>query len=192
MMCPGRTITIGVSSCLLGQAVRYDGGHKHERCITETLGRYFAFAPFCPEMGAGLGAPRPAMHLVRQAGEIRAVVSKQPDIDHTEALAGFFDAIRARLQAVDGYILKSNSPSCGMKQVKVYIPGQEQLPPTLDGAGVFASRLQAAFPLLPIAEEVHLRNPALRASFVARVFAHHCRRRLQAEKMSPVVEASPD
>lgn len=178
-------IKIGISSCLLGHEVRYDGGHKRDGYITGTLGLYFDFVPLCPEVGAGLGVPRPTMHLVRRAGEIRAVNIKQPEIDHTEALAGFLDKVRLQLQGIHGYILKKNSPSCGMERVKVYSPDKGHVPPERDGAGIFASRLQAAFPLLPVEEEGRLCDPVLRENFIGRVFVYHRWQQLQAAGIKP-------
>lgn len=184
-MQPCDRIKIGISSCLLGQEVRYDGGHKRDGYITGTLGLYFDFVPLCPEMGAGLGVPRPTMHLVRRAGDIRAVNIKQPEVDNTEALAGFLDTVRPQLQAVHGYILKKNSPSCGMERVKVYNPDKGNVPPERDGVGIFASRLKTAFPLLPVEEEGRLCDPVLRENFIGRVFVYHRWQQLQASGMKP-------
>lgn len=166
-------IKIGISSCLLGNEVRYDGGHKRDGYITGTLGLYFDFVPLCPEVGAGLGVPRPTMHLVRKEGGLRAVNIKDAAIDHTDALGRYAAAVTPQLEGVRGYILKKNSPSCGMERVKVYRLDKQNLPPERDGVGIFAGVLRERFPLLPVEEEGRLCDPVLRENFIERVFVYH-------------------
>ena len=113
-------LRIGVSSCLLGHAVRYDAGHKHNAYITQTLGEYFEFAPFCPELAIGLGVPRPTIRLVNVDGEVRVRGVKDPGQDVTEALVANARDVAGQLESVSGYIFKKGSPSCGMDRVKVY------------------------------------------------------------------------
>lgn len=172
-------IRVGVSSCLLGQRVRYDGGHKHDAYITRTLGQYFEFVPLCPEAGIGLGVPRPAMRLVRRGDAVRVVQIQSPDSDHTEALQQYREVVRDTLQQVCGYILKKGSPSCGMERVRVYDPTMPDKPPQRDGMGLFARGLREAFPCLPLEEEGRLCDPVLRENFVGRVYVYHRWRRLE-------------
>lgn len=178
-------IKIGISSCLLGQAVRFDGGHKRDGYITGTLGLYFDFVPLCPEIGAGLGVPRPTMHLVRKDGRLRSVNVKDASIDHTEALEHYFNQVQTPLQVVSGYILKKNSPSCGMERVKVYSVLKHNVPPERDGVGIFAHALREQFPLLPIEEEGRLCDPVLRENFIQRVFIYHRWQQLQVAGLKP-------
>lgn len=182
---PYERIKIAISSCLLGHAVRYDGGHKRDGYITGTLGLYFDFVPVCPEAGAGLGVPRPTMHLVRKQGEIRAVNIKDASIDHTATLANYAQQVMPSLQQVSGYILKKNSPSCGMERVKVYSIDQQHVPPERDGVGIFAQVLRKQFPLLPVEEEGRLCDPILRENFIGRVFVYHRWQALQTAGLKP-------
>ncbi len=180
-------IKIGISACLLGQKVRFDGGHKHDGYITGTLGLYFDFVPLCPEVGAGLGVPRPTLHLVRSDGSLRAVNTNDANIDHTEVLARYIDTAMPQLQGIRGYILKKNSPSCGMERVKVYSLVKPNTPPKRDGMGIFARTLRATFPLLPIEEEGRLCDPVLRENFIGRVFVYHRWQQLLAVGLTPGV-----
>lgn len=162
-------ILVGISSCLLGQEVRYDGAHKYHSYIERTLGQYFQFRPFCPEVEAGLGVPRPAVQLREISGHIRVVGVKDHTLDVTEALN---DAARRQHDwpdALCGYILKKDSPSCGMERVKVY---RNDIP-ARNGVGVFADYLMAHFPTLPVEEEGRLGDPGLRENFIQRVFIRH-------------------
>lgn len=178
-------IKIGVSACLVGHEVRYDGGHKRDAYISNTLSQYFDFVPLCPEVSVGLGIPRPTIHLVRQAGDIRALEVKNASIDHTDKLERYIDGVIPQLEQVCGYILKKNSPSCGMERVKVYHPERPNLPPERDGMGIFARKLQARFPLLPMEEEGRLCDPILRENFIGRVFVYHRWRELEASGLTP-------
>ncbi|MFZ5655286.1 MAG: YbgA family protein [Pseudomonadota bacterium] len=160
-------IPIGVSSCLLGEPVRHDGGHKRNDYILETLGRYFDLQPFCPEVAAGLGVPRPPVRLVQTAAGVRARGVHDPELDVTERLRDAAAARRGWHAGLCGYLLKKDSPSCGMAGVRRYAEGRDQ--PTGDGVGLYAERLMADFPLLPVEEEERLMDPGLRESFVRRV-----------------------
>lgn len=165
-------ISVGISSCLLGNLVRYDGAHKYHSYIERTLGQYFEFRPFCPEVEAGLGIPRPAVQLREINTRIRVVGVKNHDQDVTEALTGVGPRQDDWLKDLCGYILKKDSPSCGMERVKLYkndIPARQ-------GVGVFAQHLQGRWPALPIEEEGRLGDPLLRENFIQRVFV---RRRWQ-------------
>ena len=172
---PDLEIKVGISSCLLGENVRYDGGHQKDAYVTGVLSRHFTWVPVCPEVELGLGAPRETIRLVGSAAAPRLVAS-QSGTDLTEAMDTY---ARARVGALgaaglSGYILKRASPSCGMERVKVYT---EAGMPSRSGRGLFARRLMDRFPLLPVEEEGRLTDPRLRDSFITRVFAY---RRLRA------------
>ena len=177
-------IPVGISSCLMGDKVRYDGGHKAHSYITRTLSEYFDFQPFCPELSIGLGVPRKPIRLVRQADStIRCREADKPDQDHTQALSDCADAQRHWLEGVCGYILKKDSPSCGMERVKVWSDAM----PTRDGTGVYAGQLMRNFPYLPMEEEGRLGDAVLRENFIQRVFALHRWRMMM--KAGPTVAA---
>ena len=161
-------IPVGVSSCLLGEEVRYDGGHKLDRYVTGMLGRWFEYVPFCPEALAGLGIPRPPIRLAGDPARPRAVRVGDDSIDVTAALEATARRIVPEVERLRGYIFKRASPSCGMERVKVYqAPGKS---PRM-GRGIFARAVMEAWPLLPCEEEGRLSDPSLRESFVERVFA---------------------
>ncbi len=163
----GARIPVGVSSCLLGDPVRYDGGHKRHSWITGTLGRYFEFRPFCPEVDIGLGVPRKPIRLVRaEDGGIRCAQVDDPAVDHTSALRDCLRRRRDWAGRLCGYILKKDSPSCGMERVRVW-RGEM---PAREGVGIFADALMREFPWLPVEEEGRLGDPALRENFIERVF----------------------
>jgi len=164
-----RPIRIGISSCLLGQKVRFDGGHKRDAFLVETFGAFVEWVPVCPEVELGLGIPREALRLSRKDGEIRMVNTKSGrditaemrrwSVDRVESLAG---------EDLAGYVLKKDSPSCGMERVKIY-GGAGMAERT--GRGLFAEALLARFPRMPVEEEGRLSDPRLRENFVERVFA---------------------
>jgi uncharacterized protein YbgA (DUF1722 family)/uncharacterized protein YbbK (DUF523 family) len=166
----GHGIRIGISACLLGEKVRFDGGHKQDRYLTETLGRYFEWVPVCPEVELGLGVPRETMRL-EQAGRGIRLVMPQSGRDLTETMRKFAASRALRLAEADlhGYILKSDSPSCGLLRVRIY--GPRGLP-SRTGRGLFAEALAARFPRLPIEEEGRLCDPRLRENWIERVFAY--------------------
>ena len=161
-------IPVGVSSCLLGEAVRYDGGHKHDRYVTGALGRYFEYVAWCPEALAGLGVPRPPIRLVGDPGAPRAVRVADSSVDVTDSLLAVARDATMRMGALRGYIFKRGSPSCGMARVKVH--GGRGKSPRM-GQGVFARAVMQSHPLLPCEEEGRLNDAPLRESFVERVFA---------------------
>jgi len=168
-------VRLGISACLLGQEVRYNGGHKRDAFLADVLGPYVEWVEVCPEVEVGLGAPRPPMRLVRigrgEDAQIRLVVP-ETGVDHTDAMRAW--AARrveelARLD-LDGYILKSRSPSCGLERVELHpAEGGE---PIREARGLFAEALLRRLPDLPVEEEGRLRDPLLRESFLCRVFAH--------------------
>lgn len=168
-------LRIGISSCLLGQQVRYDGGHKRDRFLTDTFGQFVEWVPVCPEVEAGFGTPRDAMRLVGTGAGIRLLTIKS-GIDLTERLERTAARRVERLahENLSGYILKKDSPSCGMERVKVY---DRNGVPTRTGTGLYAAALRARYPSLPVEEEGRLSDPRIRDNFVERVFAY---RRLRA------------
>jgi len=163
-------IRLGVSSCLLGESVRYDGGHKRDRFLSDLLGEFVEWVPVCPEFESGLGIPRPAMRLIRADGEVR-LREIQSGRDHTRRLAEFSRKRVRGLRSLDlcGYVLKKNSPSCGMERVKIYSPGGM---PSTDGVGLYAKALRKADPHLPVEEEGRLNDARLRENFIERIFAY--------------------
>jgi uncharacterized protein YbgA (DUF1722 family)/uncharacterized protein YbbK (DUF523 family) len=172
-------IRVGISSCLLGNEVRYDGGHKRDRYITDTLGQFFEWVPVCPEVELGLGTPRETLRLVAGAPGPRLVFAKTQE-DITERMRDWAGARLARLERLDlcGYILKSDSPSCGMERVRVY--GGNGMP-NKTGTGIFARVLMERHPMLPVEEEGRLHDLGLRENFVERVFCYRRWRSLVAD-----------
>ena len=180
----GEVVGIGVSSCLLGAGVRHDGGHKRDPIITDVLGPYFKYIPVCPELEAGMGVPREAVRLLGdvERPHMRGVTSLT---DHTRQMERFS---KARVKALtklnlSGFLLKANSPSCGVRRVKLY---------KLDGRfaekkaqGIFARHVQAGMKHLPVEDEGRLRDPSIRENFIARVFCYNRWRRLVGQRLTP-------
>lgn len=162
-------ITIGVSACLLGQKVRYDGGHKLDRYITDTLGRFFRFLPVCPEVESGMTIPREAMRLEGDPASPRLVTIRS-HIDKTEQMLSFCNRRVRELEAEDlcGFIFKKGSPSSGLHLVKVHAGDM----PAQSGSGLFAAAVAKHFPPLPLEEEERLNDPCIREDFIERVFAY--------------------
>src|SRR5438046_4397362 len=167
---PMAPLRLGISACLLGQEVRWDGGHKRDPFLAETLGRFVEWVPVCPEVELGLGVPREPIRLEGDPVAPRLVAAKSRQ-DLTRAMTRLARTRAAELARLDldGYVLKKDSPSCGMERVRVYGNGRRTL---RRGTGLFAHALRERLPLLPVEEEGHLRNAALRASFIERVFAY--------------------
>jgi uncharacterized protein YbbK (DUF523 family) len=162
-------VRVGISSCLIGERVRYDGGHKRDRFLTEELGRQVEFVPLCPEVEIGLGVPRPTLHLERRGDDVRMLVTDSGE-DLTTRMRTWAEGAAKRIAAtrLDGYVLKKSSPSCGVEGVKLY---EENGAPAPTGRGLFAAALIERLPLLPVEEEGRLRDARLRERFVTRVFA---------------------
>jgi uncharacterized protein YbgA (DUF1722 family)/uncharacterized protein YbbK (DUF523 family) len=176
-------IKIGVSSCLLGKEVRYNGGHSHDRYITDILGQYFDFVDVCPEVEAGFGVPRETLRLVGDPETPRLVTSKTGK-DLTNIMS---DWARKRVKELEeknlcGFIFKSKSPSSGMERVKVYT--EKGFPGSNKGVGLFARAFMTHFPLIPVEEEGRLHDAPLRENFIERIFAFKRWRQLAAQKKS--------
>jgi uncharacterized protein YbgA (DUF1722 family)/uncharacterized protein YbbK (DUF523 family) len=161
-------IKLGISTCLLGERVRYDGGHKLDRFLTDTLGKYVAYVPVCPEMESGLGVPREAMHLVGNPHSPR-LVTKRTGKDFTDRVTRWAQRRLAELEKENlcGFIFKSHSPSSGMERVKVY---DEKGAAEKKGVGIFARVFMEHFPLLPVEDEGRLHDPDIRENFIERIF----------------------
>lgn len=165
-------IKIGVSSCLLGQSVRHNGGHTRSAFVTEMLGKYVSFVPKCPEMDIGLGVPREAIRLsrTRKDAAVQLIGTKSGD-NHTAAMTRYAEETAAWLKDQDlcGYIFKKDSPSCGLFRVKIYDFNNRA---ERNGIGMFAKHVVEALPGLPMEEEGRLHDALLRENFVARIFAY--------------------
>ena len=162
-------IRLGISSCLLGNKVRYDGGHKLDRFLTDTLGKYVEYVPVCPEVECGLGVPRKSMRLEGNPDSPRLIVTSTRE-DMTERMESFARKRVVQLEKEDicGFIFKSDSPSSGMERVKIY---NEKSMPVKAGSGIFARIFMENFPLLPVEDEGRLHDPGLRENFIERIFA---------------------
>ncbi len=161
-------IKIGISSCLLGNNVRWNGGHKCDRYLTDTLGQYVEWVPVCPEVEVGLGVPRQTLRLVGDPDDPRLVTTKT-GVDHTDNMRKW---ARGRLnqlaeEQLCGFIFKCDSPSSGMVRVKVY--GKKGMPQK-KGVGIFARAFMDRFPLIPVEDDGRLRNPQIRENFIDQVF----------------------
>lgn len=163
-------LRIGVSACLLGDRVRFDGGHKLDRFLSETLAPFVEWVPVCPEVEVGMSVPRETLRLVHHGDEVRLVAPKS-GTDHTEAMRAWSRQRVRQLASLElcGYVLKRGSPSCGMERVRLYEPSGM---PSRVGRGLFAEELMRELSRLPIEEEGRLNDPALRENFLERVFAY--------------------
>ena len=161
-------INLGISSCLLGEQVRYDGGHKRDRYLTDILGKYVQWVPVCPEVECGLPIPREAMRLVGDP-EAARLVTRKTGVDHTARMSKWATKRLKELEDSDlcGFIFKTRSPSSGYTGVKVY---SESGMPSRKGRGLFAGAFVDRFPLIPVEDEGRLNDPKLRENFIERVF----------------------
>ena len=177
-----RPIRSGISMCLLGEKVRFDSGHKKDRFITDTLGRFFEFVPACPELEVGMGVPREPVRLVGSPEHPRMVGVKS-ETDWTEIMNKYsVEKAKVLINAgLSGFIFKSDSPSCGMERVRVYT---EAGMPSKNGRGLFANVFMKELPLIPVEEEGRLNDNKIRENFIVRVFSYHRFRELIAGKFS--------
>jgi uncharacterized protein YbgA (DUF1722 family)/uncharacterized protein YbbK (DUF523 family) len=175
-------IRLGISSCLLGEPVRYDGGHKLDRFLTETLGQYVEYVPVCPEVECGLPVPREAMRLEGDPDSPRLVASRAKQ-DMTDRMVQWARkrVVELESNSLCGFIFKSDSPSSGMERVRVY---NERGIPVKKGIGMFARVFMGHFPLLPVEEEGRLHDPGLRENFIERIFTLKRWRETLAQKES--------
>ena len=161
-------IRLGISACLLGKNVRYDGGHKLDRFLTDTLGQYVEYVPVCPEVECGLPIPRESMHLEGDP-ESPSLVTSRTKQDVTDRMVRWAEKRVVEIEEEDlcGFIFKSDSPSSGMERVRVY---NEKGMPVKKGIGIFAKIFMEHFPLLPVEDEGRLHDPELRENFIERIF----------------------
>lgn len=175
-------LKIGISECLLGAKVRFDGGHKLDKYIVNYLSPYCEFVAICPEVAIGMGVPRPPIRLVGDPNKPQVVGVKDATLNVTKPLTAYSKQCVKELNDISGYILKSRSPTCGMQRVKVY--GEKNSAPSTEGVGVFAKALMDAHPLLPVEEEGRLNDPILRENFIERIFAFRRWQDLLSERLT--------
>ncbi|MDQ8036642.1 MAG: DUF523 and DUF1722 domain-containing protein [Pedobacter sp.] len=178
------TLSIGISQCLLGENVRYDGSHKHSKLCTQELAQRFSYIPVCPEMGIGMGAPREpiSLRLAADGESVRVMGNRSPDLDVTEKLQVYAQEKAAELADIDGYIFMQRSPSCGLGNVKVY--RDNGYASDKSSAGLYAREFTRLHPLLPVEEEGRLRDEKICENFVARVYAWKRWRDMQAHGLN--------
>ncbi|HEX8541843.1 MAG TPA: DUF523 and DUF1722 domain-containing protein [Pseudomonas sp.] len=161
---------LGISACLLGAEVRFNGGHKESQLCTRALTEYFEFVPACPEVAIGMGIPREPIRLVGDAENPQALGSVNRELNVTQALADYGVQMATELDDISGYIFMQKSPSCGLERVKVY--RENGAPVDGGGRGVYAQAFCARHPNLPVEEDGRLNDPVLRENFITRVFAY--------------------
>lgn len=163
-------VKIGISSCLLGEEVRFDGGHKRSNFCVKELSQHVEFISICPEMAIGMGTPRPAIRLVKD-GELITLQSRDGSLDVTKDMNEFSEKKVQELDFISGYIVCSKSPSCGLERVLEYKKGTNNS--TKSGVGIFTRHLIEHYPHLPVEEDGRLNDMLIRENFFTRVFAHH-------------------
>jgi uncharacterized protein YbgA (DUF1722 family)/uncharacterized protein YbbK (DUF523 family) len=162
-------IRVGISACLLGKAVRFDGGHKRSRFLTDLLAVHFEFVPYCPEVAIGLGIPREPIRLTGDSRAPQAVGVRHPELNVSQPLRDYGRKVAGTVDGLSGFIFKKDSPSCGLERVKLY---NDKGMAERTGTGLFAAEITAAHPLLPVEEEGRLNDADLRDSFVTRVYVY--------------------
>ena len=174
-------IPVGISSCLLGEKVRYDGGHKNNSYVGKTLGQYFDLQSFCPELDIGLGIPRKPIRLSRKGSDVISCIPvDSPEPDFTDALAESANEKKQWHSTLCGYILKKDSPSCCMELVKIW----DDVMPIREGVGIYAGKMMENLPYLPVEEEGRLGDAVLRENFIQRVFIMRRWKQLQEQGMT--------
>lgn len=171
-------IRVGISACLAGQRVRYDGSHKYHPSIIAWLAGQFELLPFCPEVEIGLGVPRGTIELVETDGRLGCVDSLTGQQDFTAALTTCADQQASVQATLSGYVFKSRSPSCGTQGVPVTRSRQS----SANGMGIFAARVQENFKRMPIIEEGPLANPRQRDRFIEEVLAYHRQQQIRSTR----------
>lgn len=164
-------IPLGVSQCLLGDPVRYDGSHKRSRYLTDVLSEYVDFLPVCPELAIGLGVPRKPIRLIVTDGQDRIRGVENPDLDVTDALAQEANLAAQRMPEICGYVFMQNSPSCAVFGLKRYGSNGHSIDSR--GRGAYAKRFMELMPLIPVEEAGRLTDAGLRENFITRIFALH-------------------
>src|SRR5512136_184672 len=175
-------INLGISTCLLGKNVRYDGGPRLDRFLTDTFGQYVDYVPVCPEVECGLSVPREPMHLEGNPQSPRLVTLRTKQ-DMTERMVNWANkrVVELEKEGLCGFIFKSDSPSSGMERVKVY---NEKGMPEKAGRGMFAKTFMDHFPLIPVEEEGRLHDPKLRENFIESIFTLKRWREVAQDKKS--------
>jgi uncharacterized protein YbgA (DUF1722 family)/uncharacterized protein YbbK (DUF523 family) len=175
---------IGVSECLMGKEVRFNGGHKRSRYITDVLAQYFDFVPLCPEVAIGMSIPRPPIRLAQVQGEVRVIATDSTPggnipgdntpsdntPDYTDALKGYARSMAPQLSGLSGFIFMQKSPSCGVGSTKVYGPNGH---PVASSNGAFAGELMDLMPQLPVTEAGQLNDNPIRENFITQIYAYH-------------------
>ncbi|MDP5252627.1 MULTISPECIES: DUF523 and DUF1722 domain-containing protein [unclassified Vibrio] len=164
-----KKIPVGISSCVIGEKVRFDSGHKVSQFVTKELSPHFEFVSICPEVGIGLPVPRPTIRLVSEQERIALVETKNPDRDYTDLMETYSKNKAQELLShqLCGYIVCAKSPTCGMERVKVYQTNHAEK----NGIGLYTKQLMETMPWLPIEEDGRLNDPVLKENFIARVYA---------------------
>ncbi|UPQ90203.1 YbgA family protein [Vibrio sinaloensis] len=162
-------IKIGISSCVLGEKVRFDSGHKISKFVTKELAPYFEFVPVCPEVGSGMPVPRPTIRLISDQERIALVETKDSTKDHTDTMINYSKNKVAQLESekLCGYIVCAKSPTCGMERVKVYSKNNSEA----IGVGLYTNELMKAMPWLPVEEDGRLNDPVLKENFITRIYS---------------------
>ncbi|MBS9961751.1 DUF523 and DUF1722 domain-containing protein [Vibrio alginolyticus] len=162
------SIKVGISSCVLGERVRFDSGHKVSNFVTKELSPYFDFVSVCPEVGVGMPVPRPTIRLVFNEERVALVETKNPENDHTDNMLTYSANKVDELQSEQlcGYIVCAKSPTCGMERVKVYSKNSA----AKEGVGLYTQTLMQKMPWLPVEEDGRLNDPVLKENFITRVF----------------------
>jgi uncharacterized protein YbbK (DUF523 family) len=165
-------IKLGISSCLLGKNVRYDGGHKLDSFLKDSLGKYVEYVPVCPEFECGLGVPRKSMRLEGEPDSLRLIITETRQ-DVTKRMVNWAQkrVIQLEKEDIRGFIFKSDSPSCGIKKVKIY---NEKNMPVDAGVGIFAQIFMKHFPSLPVQDEENLHDSGLRGNFIVKLQFRKC------------------
>ncbi|WP_414932927.1 YbgA family protein [Vibrio europaeus] len=161
-------IKIGISSCVLGERVRFDSGHKLSKFVTKELTPYFEFVPVCPEVGSGMPVPRPTIRLMSNEDRIALVETKEPTKEHTQAVTDYSKSkvVELEREQLCGYIVCAKSPTCGMERVKVYKKNSAENV----GVGLYTNELMKAMPWLPVEEDGRLNDPVLKENFITRIY----------------------
>lgn len=175
-------IKVGISQCLLGSKVRFDGGHRQNRFCKDELSQVFKFVPLCPEVGIGMPIPRKTIRLIGDTDAPRAVYSDNTGEDFTDALQVYAKDHTEQLSQMSGYVFCKASPSCGLERVKVY---KDNGYADKTGTGIFAAKVREMYPLMPLEEDGRLNDPLLKDSFIKRVFIYNEWQQLLQKGLTP-------